>query len=423
VRKYLFVYIVLGVLVLAGFLLFATSLKLPAEPEIDTVALNEITKQAALCWQDLNRLDDMDFEYRFFILDNGGKLCYQSHGDLPDTLQAALRVGFLPLDIIVDGKVVGKAVIETIPEAFVVQAQNKLTTAIIIAFVVLCALLIAVLMVLYALVIRPFGRLESFAHSISTGRFDEPLPMDRNNMFGLFTQSFDVMRTSLLEAREKQLALERAQKELIASLNHDIKTPITSISLISELLQASGVDPEVEEKLKVIDMKADQIGRLMNDMLHSALEELGELKVTPTCRESSELLGLFTSADYLSKTRIGPVPTCLVEFDMTRMEQVIGNIIVNSYKYAGTEIDVSFRIDEGFLHIDISDYGKGVNPDELELICTKFYRGENALALHKEGEGLGLYTAKQLMVKMGGGLEAINRDPGFTIKLWLPLSQ
>jgi len=76
-----------------------------------------------------------------------------------------------------------------------------------------------------------------------------------------------------------------------------------------------------------------------------------------------------------------------------------------------------------FLQLDISDYGPGVKPEELDLITKKYYRGELAKSSQKEGEGLGLYIAKLLMEKMGGGLEAFNRADGFTIRISLRLSR
>jgi len=279
------------------------------------------------------------------------------------------------------------------------------------------------LLVFYNIIIKPFERLETFAHKVSTGKFDEPLPMDKNNIFGLFTQSFDVMRASLLEAHQKQLIAERAKKELIASLSHDIKTLVTSIKLISELLQIGSTDPLIAKKLKTIELKADQIDRLMNDMLHSALEELDELKIHLSSENSDILLDLFKSIDHYSKVILDDIPSCLVEIDLVRMEQVIGNIISNSYKYAGTDINVTFTISGDFLQVDINDYGKGVESEAIELICSKFYRGENAKTSQKEGEGLGLYIAKQLMGKMRGGLEAFNRDDGFSVRLWIKLSR
>ena len=186
---------------------------------------------------------------------------------------------------------------------------------------------------------------------------------------------------------------------------------------------SAGQDIAIAEKLKTIETKANQIDRLMNDMLHSALEELGELNVTPVSTNSGVLLDIIKNADHLSKARLGHIPSCLVELDTVRIEQVIGNIITNSYKYAGTDIDVSLTIHDEGLQIDISDYGKGIESEEIELITTKFYRGASAKAMKKEGEGLGLYVSKQLMEKMGGGIEAFNSDSGFTIRLWVKLSQ
>ena len=421
-RRYICFYWAAVVLLLAGFSLYIGIQQMPRRPSVDVAAVNRIARQAAGCWDNLNQLEQMTSEYRFVIIDTDGNVRYASAEGLPGSSQAALRQGVLPIDVSINTGVAGKAFIETYSDDVIDRARKSLSTAIVVAFLVLCLAAAFVLLVIHCGVIKPFARLERFAHKISTGKFDDPLPMDRNNLFGLFTQSLDIMRASLLEAQQKQLAAERAQKELIASLNHDIKTPITSIKLTSELLQAIGRDAAVTETLKEIDAKADQISRLMNDMLQSTLEELGKMSVTPVSHPSHVLLPVFRNADTLSKADICDIPACMVELDIARMEQVIDNIISNSYKYAETDIKVSAKVQDGFLQIDINDFGCGVNAEELELICTKFYRGENAGALHKEGEGLGLYIAKQLMEKMGGGLEAFNREGGFTIRLWVKLS-
>ena len=422
-KKYLYILIIAGAAVLAGFVLYASLLKVSPRPEVDNAAVNEIAKQASLYWKNIDFLDGTGFAYRFFIVDNDGIVRYSSSAGMPDSFQTAVRQGFLPIDVVVGAGIAGKALVEVYPGGYINEAQINLSISALVAFTLLSLLTVAVLLAFHRSVIRPFMRLESFAHRLSTGKFDEPLPMDRNNMFGLFSQSFYVMRASLLEAQQKQISAERAKKELIASLNHDIKTPVTSIKLTSELLQAGGdITPAIAEKLRVIDAKANQISRLMNDMLQSALEELVELNINISSRESEIMRDVINGADPLFKTRIGAIPPCLIELDAARMEQVVGNIISNSYKYAGTDINISFEILDGFLHVYICDQGDGVAPEELELICTKFYRGVNAKASRKGGEGLGLYIARQLMAKMGGGLEAFNRDGGFCIRLWLCLS-
>jgi len=420
-KKYVLIYFAAATLIFIGFLALATtrSVHTPQQGEVDTVAINEIVRTIAHTWENLEALETQGFIYRFFIVNNNGERVFSTAEDLPSNEASAIRIGFLPITIAADERIIGTALFETTPSTMGPRVSNEL----ILAFLLLWVLNAGFIVVLYMTIVRPFSRIQRFAHKISLGILDESLPISKNNIFGLFTQSFDIMRESLRDARHKQHKAERAHKELIASLSHDIKTPVTSIRLITELLQVSAKDhPTITEKLKTIDAKASQIDRLMNDMLHSALEELGELSVTPVSTDSGVFLDLFKNADHLSKIKTCPIPSCLVEIDMVRIEQVIGNIITNSYKYAGTDIDVSFSIHDG-LQIDISDYGKGVESEEIELITTKFYRGSRAKTLQKEGEGLGLYVSKQLMSKMGGGMEVFNRDDGFTVRLWVKLSQ
>ncbi|MDR0490690.1 MAG: HAMP domain-containing histidine kinase [Oscillospiraceae bacterium] len=420
-KKYFTIYFVLCVIILTGALLFALMPSAGPGQDIDFVAINELAKQSAEHWQEPSELESIIFPYRFVILDINGDARYASGEGLPESLTDALRRGFVPMDITLGSSIIGKALVETSPVGAQTQSGRQ-RTVVIAAFVSIFVLSAALLWALNKTLLKPVKSLETFAHKITTGQLDEPLPVDRNNIFGLFTQSFDIMRLSLQEARREQHKAERTRKEMIASLSHDVKTPVTSIRLIAELLQAKTTDAASLEKLKSIEQKADQIDRLMNDLLHSTLEELGELKVEADSVASTVLAELFREMDTLDRTRIGAVPACLVELDAVRMRQVIGNILGNSYKYAATDIDVDCGIVDEFLQVAVNDYGPGVTPEELDLITTKFFRGEDARASQKEGEGLGLYIAKLLMEKMGGGLEAFNRDDGFTIRLWVRLS-
>ncbi|MGV2686790.1 sensor histidine kinase, partial [Clostridium perfringens] len=89
------------------------------------------------------------------------------------------------------------------------------------------------------------------------------------------------------------------------------------------------------------------------------------------------------------------------------------------YKYAGTHVRISSYITSAYLHIEITDFGKGVEEDELPLLFNKFYRGRNASG--QTGAGLGLYISKYLMQSMGGDVSCHNRDNGFTVKLQIKL--
>ena len=90
-------------------------------------------------------------------------------------------------------------------------------------------------------------------------------------MFGAFSESFDIMREELKQAREKELAANISKKELVAQLSHDIKTPVSSIKAMSEVLAAKEDRDAVRDKIVAIGAKADQIDSLVSNLFVSAI--------------------------------------------------------------------------------------------------------------------------------------------------------
>jgi signal transduction histidine kinase len=257
----------------------------------------------------------------------------------------------------------------------------------------------------YNIILRPFKKLEKFASRVAQGDLSVPLDMDRKNSFGAFTESFDLMREQLAAARENERLANISKKELVASLSHDIKTPVSSIKAIAELYQAK--HGEITE-LASIAKKADQIDLLISNMFSATLEELKQLKVSPEDIASSELEDIIRSSDYENKLKPFVLPECVVTADKLRFRQVIDNIIGNSYKYAGTDIEVSACFDGDFLVLSLRDSGGGVLSEELPRLCEKFYRAKNAEG--KNGSGLGLYISDYFITEMGGSLSLENND-------------
>ena len=139
---------------------------------------------------------------------------------------------------------------------------------------------------------------------------------------------------------------------------------------------------------------------------------------------SQEIAGFISDADYLKKVKEVKIVDAVVRADRLRLNQVIGNIFANSYKYANTDMTVESRIEKGidgksFLVIEIGDQGGGVPENEIETIFGKYRRGSNTEG--KDGAGLGLYISRYLMEKMGGEITAANRNGGLTVTLRLLL--
>ncbi len=239
------------------------------------------------------------------------------------------------------------------------------------------------------------------------------LNMDKHNYFGAFTESFDRMREELKLSNEREAAANRSKQELVAELSHDIKTPVATIKATCEVMEIKHKDPDVQEKVAVIKSKASSVEQLIDNMFRATLDDLDELKVTP--REESSLIiddMLAGLRFYGTVEQKGSVPECLIQVDKLRLEQVIDNIAGNSFKYAGTPLEVEYRSESDNIRVILSDRGPGVPEEELSLLTSKFYRGSAAANSAKDGSGLGLYLASRFMEKMGGGLEVRNREGG-----------
>ena len=243
--------------------------------------------------------------------------------------------------------------------------------------------------------------------------------MGKRNYFGAFTESFDILREELKRARNSEYEANRSKKELVASLSHDIKTPVATIKAICEILQIKLQSEAEKEKLHVIERKADVIDHLIIDMFNSTLDDLEKLKITPAEELSTIIEPMFNEINHYGKIHMrSQVPECMIWVDALRLNQVIDNLINNSYKYADSDIDVDFEKIGHALQITIQDYGAGVSSEELPLIVEKFYRGENSKG--KDGSGLGLYLSKTFMESMGGSLR-IDGSRGFRVILRIAL--
>ncbi|MBR3305849.1 MAG: HAMP domain-containing histidine kinase [Lachnospiraceae bacterium] len=398
------------------------------EDDNSTVLLNELCREAEANWGDLSGMKLPAQDISYVILDNSN-MVLQSSGHGSDTeklsVETAVRKCYPYRYVICSGDIVG-SVILTDGSCYRQQWNILITVSLVTAFLFLAGMIVYGVYIRKR-IIRPFRDLQEFSGRIAEGNLDIPLAMDKDNMFGVFTESFDVMREELIRSRERELALQKKERELVASLSHDLKTPVTGIKLTGELLMARCETGEIDTadfsaKVGNICKKAEQIDALVSDLFSSTLDDLGEFKVN--CRdESAQVIdGIITKYDDRGLVVRSGIPEVLVCIDVKSLSRVIGNIISNSYKYAGTAIETRYTVKEGFLEMRISDHGPGVPTDELELITNKFYRGRDWKEGRSEGSGLGLYIAKMLMEKMNGELQAESSGKGLCIILMIPLS-
>lgn len=268
---------------------------------------------------------------------------------------------------------------------------------------------------IYFSILRPFDKMKNFAEKIAQGNFDIPLDYERSNYFGSFTWAFDSMRREITKARSCEREAIENNKTVIATLSHDIKTPVSSIRAYAEGLDANlDSSPEKRRKyLSVIMRKCDEVSKLTNDLFLHSLSDLDKLKIQP---EKFELTAFMEStvkeiaAEHDDVSFLRPDFTAEVSADKNRLMQITENLINNARKYAKTDITVSMEKQENSVVMRFCDRGSGIPDTDMPFIFEKFYRGKNSGS--EQGSGLGLYIVKHLTEAQGGGVSLRNLPTG-----------
>ena len=213
----------------------------------------------------------------------------------------------------------------------------------------------------------------------------------------------------------EHVKLDNMQKEFVADVSHELKTPITSIMGYADTLLEGDYDKETQEKfLNVIATESRRMARLVTDLLtlsrydnnknktKKVQFDLGELvkkcqeKLAIEIKKKNHDVKCFVTAD---------VP--LVYADKDDIERVILNILTNSIKY--TKENGEIKIYVGFVYNDayikIFDNGIGIPEEDLSRIFERFYRVDKARTREMGGTGLGLSIAKEILDKNGGSID------------------
>lgn len=292
---------------------------------------------------------------------------------------------------------------------------------------VLCAVSVLFFLIafgyIYVVILRPFEKMKDFAVKISAGDFDVPLKYQRSNYFGDFTWAFDSMRKEITKARVCEREAIDNNKTVIATLSHDIKTPIASIRAYAEALSAS-MDTSYEKRERMLDVitrKCDEVSRLTDDLFLHSISDLDKLKIEPEKLEICSFMEIVMQEISLSQGDVHfrkPVFKAYVNVDRNRLTQIVENLINNAGKYAKSNIDVFLTEEEDSVALHVRDYGSGIPDENMPFIFDKFYRGSNCG--NEQGSGLGLYIVKYITEKMDGKVTLTNHRDGLEAVVVLP---
>jgi two-component system, OmpR family, sensor histidine kinase KdpD len=232
------------------------------------------------------------------------------------------------------------------------------------------------------------------------------------------TQLFERARHEADAARSARL-----RESIVASVSHDLRTPLTSIKALAHDLAANG-----DERAEVIEAEADRLAVLVSDLLDFSRVSSGSLPLTIEPNEAEDLLGAalqqVTGAAFgrAINVHLDPKhPLLFGSFDFTHTLRVVVNLVENALKYSRPEtaVDLSVERDGPWLLFAVADRGPGVPDEEREKIFAPFYRPAG-VAPDAKGVGLGLSIARALAEAQGSSLQYSPREGGgsvFTLRI------
>jgi signal transduction histidine kinase len=229
----------------------------------------------------------------------------------------------------------------------------------------------------------------------------------------------------------RQLELARQKTDFVSNVSHELKTPLTSIRMFSEMLVEGRVNDPMNQRryIQIISAEAARLTRLINNVLEFARRERGDEKyhfsaidlrhlverIIETYRPNLEANG------FILRTQLPSQPV-LIQGDSDSLSQILLNLLSNAEKYSAEhkEVDVELKCEPGHALLTICDRGLGVPHGFEEKIFEKFVRAHDSLGSGIQGTGLGLTIARQIARSHGGDLVYQAREGGgscFTLRL------
>jgi signal transduction histidine kinase len=223
-----------------------------------------------------------------------------------------------------------------------------------------------------------------------------------------------VLNTRLYETERRLVAelqeIDRYKGELIATISHELKTPLTTIIGHTELLEE--VENDNVDSIRAISRNAQRLNRLIENLLnYSRIQDQREharraVDLTTVCANSLDLLALQAEQGGLELKLVCPSEPVIVYGDPEELARVVDNILSNAVKYTppGGRVDVVVSLDGAWAEVACTDTGLGISAIDQTHLFSAFHRSSNPEALSIPGTGLGLAISRRIAELHGGDI-------------------
>lgn len=285
------------------------------------------------------------------------------------------------------------------------------------AYLMYAVILLFSLIILLAIifwVLKPIRVITAGAEEYAAGHLHHRIQVKARDEIGYLADSLNEM------ARQLQ-TLDETQKQFIANVSHDFRSPLTSIRGYLQAMVEGVIPPESQEKyLQIIIGETERLTNLTQSMLSlNSLDEarlgleLSDFDLVKTVRSVCETFEGVCARRGITFELVFGAPVMMVRADLGRISQALHNLVDNAIKFSYDKGVIRIRLQElgDKTSVSVKDFGIGIEKEELGKIWTRFYKSDSSRGRDKKGTGLGLSITREIIAAHGETID-VTSTPG-----------
>ena len=293
------------------------------------------------------------------------------------------------------------------------EQSNTYLTIMYITLVLLVLLSLIILIFFTEIIYIPLKKIIYATEQYADGNMHYEFSVDTNDEMGYLAGSLNYMASEIARSEDNQ-------KKFVANVSHDFRSPLTSIRGYLEAMLDGTIPQEMHEKyLTIVMNETDRLTKLTNSLLQlnnlntkGMILEKTDFDMNTVIRDTVATFEGLCEKKNIRVSLILVGDTMLVNGDMSKIQQVLYNLIDNAIKFShnNSTITIETREKKSKLCVSVKDTGIGIPKDSQKLIFDRFYKTDLSRGKDKKGTGLGLSITKEIIHSHGENINVISTE-------------
>ncbi|MBO6016368.1 MAG: HAMP domain-containing protein [Lachnospiraceae bacterium] len=335
---------------------------------------------------------------------------YYTVGHFFDEFDEDMLSVFTPITL--DYKIRGYVVIHK-PMRDIYASSNSILNITSVTMVLLVLLSLIILIFFTEAFYFPLRKIITATEQFAAGNMEYEIAIESNDELGYLAASLNYLANEVARYEDNQ-------KKLVANVSHDFRSPLTSIKGYLEAMLDGTIPPEMSQKyLRIVLNETERLTKLTNSLLtlnnlssKGMILEKTIFDMNLVIRNTAATFEGICQSKQIKINMILTGETMYVKADMSRIQQVLYNLLDNALKFSHNQsvITIETRVKNNKLFVSVKDQGIGIPKDSLKLIFDRFYKTDLSRGKDKKGTGLGLSITKEIIAAHGEHINVISTE-------------